>query len=99
MRHITEIFQKVKDIGISLVVQWLRIHLAMLGTWVPSLVGELRPHRPRLLSLQATTRESVHSTEVFASEMESLIRKDTRVLRLTAAHLQQARRGSNLSVH
>ena len=30
-----------------LVVQWLRIHLAMQGTWVQSLVGELRSHKPR----------------------------------------------------
>ena len=81
-----------------MVVQWLRIYLAMLRTWVPSLVGELRPHRPQLLSLQATTKEPVHSTEVFASETEILIRKDTRTLRLTAAHLQQARRGSTLNV-
>ena len=28
----------------SLVVQWLRICFAMQGTWVPSLVGELRSH-------------------------------------------------------
>ena len=31
----------------SLVVQWLRIRLAMQGTWVQSLVGELRSHKPR----------------------------------------------------
>ena len=30
--------------GISLVVQWLRIHLAMQEVRVPSLVGELRSH-------------------------------------------------------
>ena len=30
--------------GTSLVVQWLRIHLPMQGTRVPSLVGELRSH-------------------------------------------------------
>ena len=30
----------------SLVVQWLRIRLAMQGTWVQSLVGELRSHKP-----------------------------------------------------
>ena len=30
--------------GTSLVVQWLRIHLAMQGIWVSSLVGELRSH-------------------------------------------------------
>ena len=31
----------------SLVVQWLRIGLAMLGTPVQSLVRELRSHMPR----------------------------------------------------
>ena len=30
--------------GTSLVVQWLRIHLAMEGTLVRPLVGELRSH-------------------------------------------------------
>ena len=30
--------------GTFLVVQWLRIHLVMQGTWVWSLVGELRSH-------------------------------------------------------
>ena len=33
--------------GTSLVVQWLRIHLAVQGTRVQSLVGELRSHMPR----------------------------------------------------
>ena len=49
------------DTGTSLVVQCLRIHLAMQGTWVWSLVRKLRfhvlwsneAHAPRLLSLQA----------------------------------------------
>ena len=31
--------------GASLVVQWLRIHLAVQGTWVQSLAGELRSCR------------------------------------------------------
>ena len=31
-----------KPEGTFLVVQWLRIHLAMQGTWVRSLVGELK---------------------------------------------------------
>ena len=31
----------------SLVVKWLRIHLALQGTWVQSLVGELRSHMPQ----------------------------------------------------
>ena len=30
--------------GTSLVVQWLRIHLAMWGTWVQPLVEELGSH-------------------------------------------------------
>ena len=33
--------------GMSLVFQWLRICLAMPGTWVWSLVGELGSHVPR----------------------------------------------------
>ena len=33
--------------GTYLVVQWLRIHLAMQGTPVQSLVGELRSHIPQ----------------------------------------------------
>ena len=37
---------KGKGLGSSLVLQWLRIHLAMQGTWVASLVGELRCHKP-----------------------------------------------------
>ena len=33
--------------GTSLVVQQLRIHLAMQEAWVRSLVGELKSHLPR----------------------------------------------------
>ena len=33
--------------GISLVIQWLRLHLPVPGVWVWSLVGELRSHMPR----------------------------------------------------
>ena len=33
--------------GTSLVVQWLGICLPMQGTWVRSLVKELRPHMPQ----------------------------------------------------
>ena len=32
--------------GTSLMVQWLRICLAMQGTWVESLEGELRSYMP-----------------------------------------------------
>ena len=34
------------DRGTSLLVPWLRIHLAMQGTRVQTLVGELRLHVP-----------------------------------------------------
>jgi len=37
-------FKKL-TLGASLVVQWLGIHLAMLGIQVQPLVGELRSHR------------------------------------------------------
>ena len=37
------LFKKIK--GTSLVVQWLRIHLAMQGMWVLSLVREVRSHQ------------------------------------------------------
>ena len=33
--------------GTSLAVQWLRICLAMQGTWIPFLVGESRSYMPR----------------------------------------------------
>ena len=34
------------NVGTALVIQWLRIRLAIQGTWVWSLVRELRSHRP-----------------------------------------------------
>ena len=40
------VFLKVME-GTSLVVQWLRVCLAMWGMWVWSLVVELRSHMPR----------------------------------------------------
>ena len=60
-----------KTEGTSLVVQWLRIHLAMQGTWVRPLVRELRchmpwnnlAHSPQLLSLGTTTKESMGRDE------------------------------------
>ena len=36
--------KKILNAGTSLVVQWLRIHFAMQGMQVQSLVGELRSH-------------------------------------------------------
>ena len=38
------LWNKLGDEGMSPVVQWLRIHLAMWGPWVGSLVRELRSH-------------------------------------------------------
>ena len=38
---------KIQSLGTSLVVQCLRIRLPMQGTWVQSLVRELRSHMPR----------------------------------------------------
>ena len=40
----------------SLVVQWMRIHLPMQGTWVQSLVQKI-PHAAEQLSLSTTTTE------------------------------------------
>ena len=37
---------RTEDAGNSLVVQWLRSHFPMQGTWVRSLVRELRSHTP-----------------------------------------------------
>ena len=43
--HATECRDTV-GLGTSLAVQWLRIHLAVQGMWVQSLVRELRSHMP-----------------------------------------------------
>ena len=44
------------SVGTSLAVQWLRLHLPMLGAWVRSLPGELRSHMP----LGAAENKSLH---------------------------------------
>ena len=52
------------DSGASLVAQWLRIYLPMQGTWIQSLVRELRYHMPRgnkAHTLQI--KKPVHSNE------------------------------------
>ena len=41
-----EVFLKRDNGRTSLVVQWLRLGLAMQGVWVQSLVEELRSHMP-----------------------------------------------------
>ena len=43
--ELMETFQsRIVRTGTSLVVQWLRICLAMDRMWIPALVGELRSH-------------------------------------------------------
>ena len=37
---------EMSSIGTSLVVQWLRLCLAIQGAWVHFLVGEIRAHKP-----------------------------------------------------
>ena len=51
----------IKDLSVraSVVVQWLRIHLPMQGTWAQSLVGKI-PHILGQQSLCATTTEPTH---------------------------------------
>ena len=48
----------------SLMVQWLRTHFARQGTWIRSLVGELRSHMP-----WGTTTKPTH-TRVHAPQQE-----------------------------
>ena len=50
--------RKLTGQGTSLVVQWLRICLPMQGTWVSSLVWELRSHMAQEVSLCAPKREA-----------------------------------------
>ena len=64
-RHLKLIY-KGETLRSSLVVQWLRIQLAMQGTWVRFLIRELgfhmtcsnKAHTPQLLSPWATVREA-----------------------------------------
>ena len=43
---LNNMFAKTYNLGTSLVVQWFRIHLPMLRTRVPALVGELGAYMP-----------------------------------------------------
>ena len=56
--------------GTSLVVQWLRIRLAIQGVWVPSLVRELRPYMGS--HMVGATKFVCHSRERPCTEMKSL---------------------------
>ena len=82
-----ELFQSEESsFGTSLVVQWLRICIAIQEMWVQSLVRELKSHILRsnwarttqLLSLHSTTRESMHpeaAKKIFFKEESSLVQK------------------------
>ena len=45
--ELCQLKKKIHNLGSSLVVQWLRIHIAMQGMQVLFLVGEGRSHMPR----------------------------------------------------
>lgn len=53
---ISKVIQK-EVMGTSLVLRWLRIHLATQGMRVQSMVGELRSHTPRGNLACPATRE------------------------------------------
>ena len=44
--ELCQLKKNIHNLGSSLVVQWLRIHLAMQGTQVLFLAGEGRSHMP-----------------------------------------------------
>ena len=57
-------YKKLSILGTSLVVQWLRICLAVQGVWVRSLVGELRPYMLQLPPCAATTEPACSGARV-----------------------------------
>jgi len=59
--------QKGANSGTPLVVQWLRILLAIQETWVQSLYGELRSHMPQ----GQGTKLHATATEPCAPELSS----------------------------
>ena len=61
-----DFIQQKWAIGTFQVVQWLRIHLTMQGTWVQSLVGELRSHMPQWGGRHLST------TDICISSVQSL---------------------------
>ena len=52
-----------RGLGVSLVVQWLRIHLPMQKTLVWSLLGELRSHVPRGNQAQVLQTTDLYTQE------------------------------------
>ena len=69
--------------GTSLVVQWLRIHLSMQGTWVWSPVQKI-PYAMRQLSSQATASED-HSPRAHALQQEKPQQQEIHVLQLKSS--------------
>ena len=45
-------FSQDRNLGTSLVVQWLEHHVSRQGAWVLSLIGELRPSKLKALLKQ-----------------------------------------------
>ena len=64
-------------VGASLVVQWLRIHLSMWGTRVPSLIREIPCAAEQLLSLRFRAS---------APQQEKPPQRGARTLQRRAAH-------------
>ena len=66
----------LKDVGTSLVVQWLKLHLPMQGVRVQSLVGELRSYKTQgQKSQNINNRSNIVKTSIKTSKMV-LIKKN-----------------------
>ena len=64
--------------GTPLEVRWFRNRLAMQGTWVPSLVTELRSHKQ--------LRDSVHHEERLLSDRSKVPRATLRLTAVAVVH-------------
>ena len=60
--HHHHAFLYIQNADTALVVQWLRVHLAVQGTRVRSLLSKLRSHRPRGSWARAPQLDSLCST-------------------------------------
>ena len=81
---------KNKSLGISLVVRYLRIHLAMQGTQVQSLVKELKfPHAAEQLNLRVTTTEAPTFWSLRVATREAMHRREN--FRMPQLRLDEAK--------
>jgi len=62
-----------KCCGTSLVVQWLRLHLPMLGVRVRSLIGELRSHIPHGQETKTLNRSNIVTNSIKTLKMVGMI--------------------------